>query len=327
VTKIRALKSWWDEAADIFSDEEILKVLTFSAVFLGGSPYNTPALYSLLAWADFGGGVWYPMGGMGKVVEALVKLAESQGVKIETQAEVEKIKITGNRVTAIRVRGEWEETGAVIATGDRWWTETQLLGDGCGDYPDTYWDKKTLGIGAMMLYLGLDRRIPKAAHHTLYFCRDWRKNFDEIFNQRRLPEDPSLYISVRSVTDRQVVPPGSEEVVVLVPTPVGTERNSREWDEYGEKVLEKVQKMWGVMWGRSLRVKSIYSPVNYLTDYRAFRGTALGLAHTWDQSVWWRPGNRSRRAENLFFAGQYTNPGVGVPMAIVSALITDEYFR
>lgn len=314
--------SWWQETGKYFKSDRLRKVLTFPAVFLGGSPFNTPGVYSILTWADFGEGVWYPIGGMGRLVVGLGELARSQGAKIYTKSEVEEIKVMDGKAVGVKVEGGWQEADAVVATGDMHWTETRLLPREYQSFPESYWQRKVLGIGALLGYWGLKKRIPGVIHHTLFFSRNWQKNFDQIFKRKELPDDPSLYISVRSATDRGIVPAGGEEVVCLVPVPTGLKIGRDEWKKYLERVKAKVESILGGRWKENLAVDEMFTPDDFASDYRAYQGTALGLAHTLGQSVFLRPGNTSRKVKNLFFAGQYNQPGVGVPMAIISAQIT-----
>lgn len=321
-TLVTRLQFWrnWSEVLQIFKHEKLQQVLGFPAVFLGGSPFNTPALFSILAWADFGQGVWYPMGGMGKVVQALVDLATQQGAVLKTKTEATAIQVEEGRVAGVHAGDVYYPADIVIGAADMPFIETKLLPKKYQTWPKSYWAKKELGISALMLYLGINKRLPRSVHHTIYFSRDWQKNFDDIFKTKVLPDDPSLYISLRSATDRTIVPPGNEEIVVLVPLGCST-YSQVELQKFTDKIIDKLENVLKTDIRQHLVVKEMYTPRDFQQDYHAYQGTALGLAHTLTQSLWFRPDNRSQKVKNLFYVGQYTNPGVGVPMALISAQI------
>lgn len=322
-SKLQFWRSWQKELEHHFKHPLIKKILGFPAVFLGGSPYDTPSLFSILTWSDFGTGIWYPKGGMIKVVTALEQLAVSQGVTILKEQEVVAIELDQGRAVGVRTSSNYFPASVVVGAMDLPWLETQLLPKRYQNYPETYWKKKILGISAYMFYLGFNKRLPKLTHHTLYFTQDWQKNFDEIFKDKKLPSDPSLYISIRSKTDRSIVPPGAEEVMVLVPI-AAESYTAKELKLFGKKVLSKIETVLGVKIDEHCVVKEAYTPHDFSQDYRAYNGAAMGLAHTLTQSLWFRPNNKSNKVKGLYYAGQYTNPGIGVPMALVSAQIVSK---
>lgn len=313
-------QSWDREVARYFKSEKLRQVLEFSAVFLGGSPFNTPALYAILTWADFGKGVWYPEGGMIKVVEALEKLAEENGVKIRTGVEAIEIVVDNKKVAGVKTTDQYLPADVVVGATDLPHVELKLLSPEYRTWGHKYWKKKTMGISALLIYLGINKRIPNLIHHTIYVSNDWQKNFDEVLNEKVLPEDPSFYVSVRSATDRGIVPKDCEEIVVLVPLGPRSYKKT-ELGKYSDKIIKKLEKVLDRSLVESIVVKKIFTPNDFREDYNAYEGTALGLAHTLGQSLWLRPGNESRKVGGLYYAGQYTNPGVGVPMALISAQI------
>ena len=323
ITSFNFWQSWDSWLKGFFKSDKLRKILGFPAVFLGGSPFNTPALYSILAWADFGEGVWYPRGGMGKVVEGLEELAKEMGVEVITGVEVKKLLVKKGKVWGVRTERELIRAEAVVAATDVPMVELKLL-------PKKYqkeesnWSKKTIGISALLLYLGVKKRIENLVHHNIYFARDWEKNFREIFEAKTIPEDPSFYISARSATDRTIVPEGMEELFVLVPLGSGGQYSQVDLKKLKAGVIKKMEKMLGEKIEEYLTVEEQFTPADFERDYRAYKGTALGLAHTLNQSLWGRAESRSQKIKGLYFTGQYTNPGVGVPMALISAQITAE---
>ncbi|MBD3250046.1 MAG: phytoene desaturase [Candidatus Pacebacteria bacterium] len=327
LVKFKFWQSWAREVGRYFSNPKLKKVLGFPAVFLGGSPFNTPALYSILAWADFGQGVWYPLGGMGQLVKSLADLAKEQGVKIITNQEVSGLEIQDGQIKAVYTRDHRIEADLIVGAADLPWLETNLIPTDNQSYDLNYWQQRTMSISALLLYLGLDKKVKNLVHHNIYFADDWETNFNQIFEQKKLPDDPSLYISVRTATDQSIAPPGSEELFVLVPLGAGGDYKPEQLEQYAQRIIARVEQLAGESLEPHLVVKKLFTPQDFARDYNAFQGTALGLAHTLDQSLWFRPNNRSRKIKNLYYAGQYTNPGVGVPMALISAQITAEMIK
>lgn len=318
LTSIRIWESWQSQLNRMFRHPLITQILGFSAVFLGGSPFNTPSFYSLLVWSDFAGGVWYPKGGMIKLVDALEQICRSQGVTILTNQEATQIDVKNGQVQGVKTSTAFLPARIVVGAADLPWIETKLLAPEYQSYPESYWESKTLGISCLLIYLGTKKRYPQLAHHNFYFSDDWSQNFQEIFDQQSLPKDPSLYVSVRSITDSTIAPKDTEEMMILVPI-AAKEYTSTALEKYTEKIISVVEQKLDISIKKNILVKHIFTPKDFSQDYNAYQGTALGLAHTLRQSLWGRPDNRSKKVQGLYYAGQYTNPGVGVPMALVSA--------
>ncbi len=322
---IQFWRSWYREVSNYFTSERLKQILSFSAVFLGGSPFNTPALYSMLAWADFGEGVWYPQGGFGQVVNGLVSLSIEYGVQLKTSEEAIQIEVNEDgSAIGVRTKTAFWPADVVVAATDLALVETRLLTPKFQTYDAKYWESRTLGISALLLYLGVDHKLEKVIHHNMYFSKDWQKNFQEIFQEKKLPTDPSFYMSIRSASDPSIVPKNCEEIFVLVPLGAGTKYKAAELDQYADKIIAKIESLLDTKFTKDLVVKEIFGPQDFAAYFNAFQGTALGLAHTLGQSLWFRPGNQSHKVANLYYAGQYTNPGVGVPMAFISAQIVSQ---
>lgn len=321
-SQLRFWDTWNDEVKRHFISPKLQQILCYPAVFLGGSPFNTPALYSILTWADFGKGVWYPQGGMGKIVSALADLATENGAAILTGEEVSQIEVQDSRVTGVKTNKRRLPAGIVVGSADLHHLQTCLLPSQYRDWDKSYWAQKTLGISALILYLGVDKKIPDVVHHNLYFSTDWQKNFQEIFGKKEIPSDPSLYVSVRSASDPGIAPKNCEEIFVLVPLGAGGNYPTSKLQSFTDEIINRVGQLLNFDIKNHLLVKEIFTPQDFASDYNAFSGTALGLAHTLNQSLWLRPGNKSHKVQGLYFTGQYTQPGVGVPMALISAQIT-----
>jgi phytoene desaturase len=304
-----------------FRHPRLQKILQYQLVFLGSSPYETPALYNVMNHIDFSMGVYYPEGGIAAIPQALVAIAEKHGVTLRTGAEVTHIHSKDGVATGVELNsGEVVEADLVISDADLAWTETKLLSRKDRTYSERYWKKRTLAPSAFILYLGVDGPIDSLTHHTLLFAEDWKKNFDELFKTPGLPQDPSLYICNPSKTDSTVAPKGKENLFVLVPIGAGREYSEAELDAYQEKVLSMIEKECAIPNLRArIEVSRRYGPADFVTDYHSLGGTGLGLAHTLSQTSAFRPNNVSGKVKNLYYVGANTNPGIGMPTCLISA--------
>jgi 15-cis-phytoene synthase len=230
----------------------------------------------------------------------------------------DRINVKDGIVAGVWCGKKYFEAQVVVGAGDLPMLETKMLPLKYQTFKDDYWKNKELGISSLLVYLGINKRLKGVIHHNIYFSKDWKNNFDEI-NKTKIPSDPSFYFSIRSVTDRSIVPDLKEEIFVLIPLGAGKYKQT-ELKGLAEEVLLKMESMIG-KFRDDLAVKKIYGPDNFAEDYFAYQGTALGLAHNFRQSLWLRPANKSKKVKGLYYTGQYTNPGVGVPMALISAQV------
>jgi phytoene desaturase len=304
-----------------FKSIKIQKILQYTLVFLGGSPYNTPALYSLMSHVDFSQGVFYPMGGMYEIVKALEKVGKKRGVKYMTNTKVTKIEVSGRMASAVRLEnGEIIEADLVVSNADIAHTEMQLLDSEWRAYDQKYWDQRTLAPSAIILYLGINKSLPEFLHHNLVFSKDWPTNFAQIFDDPQLPDDPSFYINVPSRIDKSLAPKGKETMFILVPVASGLEISPKELEIYADKILAILEQESGVKDLRKhIEYQKIFSVKDFETRYNSLNGTALGLAHTLGQTAIFRPSNYSKKVDNLYYVGASTVPGIGVPMCLISA--------
>lgn len=304
-----------------FKTRKLQQVMEYTMVFLGTSPYEAPAIYNLMSHMDFNQGVFYPQGGFYELIKALVRVAEKNGAKVRTNAAVAEIMVSNGKASGVRLEnGEVVEADIVISNADYQFTETRLLPESSQTYKKKYWDKKVLAPSAFILYLGVKEKMPQLIHHNLLFSDDWRKNFDEIYKDPKLPNEPSLYVCAPSVTDANVAPEGKENLFVLVPIASGLEITEERKQEYADHVLERMEREMGLEGLREkIEYMRIYTVEDFLKDYNSFKGTALGLAHTIWQTAIFRPNNRSKKVSNLFYVGAGTNPGIGTQICLISA--------
>ncbi|MHA3962279.1 MAG: phytoene desaturase family protein [Candidatus Thorarchaeota archaeon SMTZ1-45] len=313
-----------------FSTERARKILQYSIVFLGGNPKNTPALYSMISHIDFNLGVWYPYGGLGKIVEATQELAVKYGADIRFETEVTRLVVEDKEVTrVITTKGEFE-ADIVVSNADYPHSEMDLLDREFQTYPKSYWEKKTIAPSAFVLYLGLNKKIESLTHHNVILDYDWVRHFEQIFEEPSWPDEPAYYLCCPSKMDDTVAPPDCENIFVTIPISPGIEDSPEIREAYFDKIIKHMEKVTGTTISDSIIVKRIFSLNDFSQDYNAYKGTAVGLTHTFSQSAFFRPRHRSKRVKNLFYTGQYTHPGIGVPMVLIASeivanLINKEY--
>lgn len=306
-----------------FTDHRARKILEYAMVFLGASPSNAPALYSLMSYLDLADGVYFPEGGMYAIVEGLVKLCGELGVKIECGVEVTGIKTSGGRAVGVSARRGSDNfdipAGAVLANADYAHVERELLEPGDRSYGAGYWEKAVLAPSMFIAYLGVDGKVDGIAHHNLYFADDWDAHFSSVFDKPAWPDDACFYLSAASKTDRRAAPEGKENLFLLVPVAPGLSDDDETRERFYEKTMDRVEAVTGQSIRNRIILKRLFSQRDFIGDYHAYKGTALALAHTLRQTAVFRPAMRSKRVKGLYYAGQYTHPGVGVPMALIAS--------
>ena len=310
--------------ARYFQHPKLRQIIEYSLVFLGGSPRNTPALYHLMGHVDFNLGVYYPQGGIGAVIDALVALATELGVRIETDRPVTAIRpvepsgATGPRLRVTTADGGAREADIVVSNADYRFTEEQLLAPEHRQHGARYWRGRTWAPSAFLLYLGVTGEVPELAHHTLVLPESWDAHFADIFDRPAWPEDPAYYLCVPSQTDPGVAPAGHSNLFVLVPIAAGLEDGPETRARYRAQILDDIARNTGADLRDRIVFERSFSVADFAARYHAAEGSALGLAHTLAQSAFARPGRRSRKLPGLYFAGSYTTPGIGMPMCLIS---------
>ena len=304
-----------------FKSPKLRQVMEYTMVFLGTSPYEAPALYNLMSHMDFNQGVFYPKGGFYELIKALASMAEKHGAVLRTDAPAAEILVENGEARGVRLEsGEVIDADIVVSNADLWFTETKLLPERSRSLSERYWRKRTMAPSAFILYLGIDEKLPQLAHHNLLFSEDWRKNFDDIYKDPRLPDEPSLYVCAPSITDASVAPDGKENLFVLVPIASGLEIDDAERERYTDEILSLLETDMGLA---NLREKIVfqrsYTVSDFGADYNSYKGSALGLAHTLRQTAIFRPKNYSKKVKNLYYTGAGTNPGIGTQICLISA--------
>jgi phytoene desaturase len=321
-----------------FSDSRLQRILEYPAVFLGGSPYEVPALYHLMSHLDLADGVRYPRGGFTSVIAAVEGLAHAAGAVVETDAPVAEILTSQGSATGIRLTdGRTVLADVVVSTADLHHTETALLPQESRSYPESWWEDRTPSPGALLLLLGVRGEVPQLAHHTLLFAEAWREGFTQIAGgEGGIPAPASLYVCRTSATDPDVAPPGCENLFVLVPVAPDPALGRGGVDGGGDArieaaadtVIAQLASWCGIPdLAERVVVRRTITPGDFEADLHAWRGNALGLAHTLRQSAVFRPRNTSARVDGLYYAGASVLPGIGLPMCLISAELVAKRLR
>lgn len=306
-----------------FESDQARKILKYAIGFLGGAPQNTPSFYHLVSHADLAMGVWYPQGGMRKVVETLYKLAQSHGAVFRFDEPVEKLEIQDEMVKKVVTSAGSYEPDLVIVTADYPHSELDLLSPDHQTYSQKYWEERTISPSAMVVYLGVDIKVDKLIHHNLFLNKDWETGFDYIFDPEKAewPEDPSYYVNVPSKTDESAALPDSDTLYLLIPLAPGMMDTPELREKLYNHILDDLESKIKINIRDHVQVKRLFAINDFKERYNAYKGTAFGLTHTLRQTALWRPAHKSKKVENLYYSGQYTHPGIGVPMVMVSSQI------
>ena len=317
-TRLSLFTSFSAFARKHFNHPKLLQIMEFPVLFLGAKPEDTPALYSLMNYADTCLGTWYPMGGMNEIVQAMVRVAERQGVVFQTSSEVATILDDGGRASGVVLNnGRRIEAAAVVATGDYHHVEQTLLPAKWRRYDEAYWDKRTMSPSSLLYYVGLDTRVPELQHHNLFFDTPFGPHAKTIYDSNSWPEDPLFYVSAPSRTDSGVAPEGCENLFFLIPLAPGLEEEGTERDRYFEEILTRLETHLGRDLRPHITYKRSFAHREFQKEYSSYKGNAYGLANTLRQTAFWKPKMRSK-LPGLHFAGQLTTPGPGVPPSLIS---------
>jgi phytoene desaturase len=326
----KAHHNLYRQVSDFFlNSDKLTKAFSFHSMFLGLSPFDAPAMYSLITYADLALGMWYPMGGIYSIVEDMVGLAEEMGVEIHTLSPVAEIIVAGGRAVGVRLEsGEVVQADFVISNADLPYTYRTLIpAQYRTHYPDRRLERLDYACSGYILFLGVDRTYPHMRHQALYFSEDYRANLDAIFKTKTLPEKPSFHLNNPTVTDASLAPPGHNLLYVLAPMP--NLEADIDWDEAAPIMRDKLLHQLECIVDPDLRQHIVwerdYRPTDWLYDINAVHGTAFGsLSHGFFQSSYFRPHNKARDIQGLYFVGQATYPGIGMPMVMISSRLVTE---
>jgi len=319
--KSHIFKSMQTYVRSFFKDERLIALMEFPVLFLGAMPKQIPALYSLMNYAALAKGTWYPMGGMYKVVSGIEKMAIELGVTFHTNCEVEKINIKNGITTSIKTSLGDFNTDAVIASADYHHVEQKLINAEHRNYTEKYWKERTFAPSCLIYYVGVNKKINNLVHHNLFFDTDFDKHAREIYENPQWPNDPLFYVCCPSKTDAVVAPAGMENLFILVPIAPGLKDTPEMREHYFSSVIKRIEHTCSDSFYENIIYKRTYCVNDFVSDYNAYKGNAYGLANTLRQTAVLKPSVRNKKVQNLFYAGQLTVPGPGVPPALISGEI------
>jgi phytoene desaturase len=321
VFKLHIFQSIATYIRKFFKEPRIIKLLEFPVLFLGATPEKTPALYSMMNYADMALGTWYPMGGMYKIVEGMVDLAKQQGVQFKFNSAVQ-----GLEMNSIRAKGIWAEdrlyaSDYVVAGADYHHVEQTLIPEEFRRYSARYWDSRVMAPSSLLFYIGVNKKIRNLSHHTLFFDEDFSQHAHEIYESPQWPSAPQFYICCPSKTDPSVAPPGCENLFILMPVAPGLHDEEAQREKYFDIIMKRLENMLGEKIKEHIVFKRSYAHNDFIADYHAFKGNAYGLANTLWQTAHLKPGILNKKIKNLFYTGQLTVPGPGVPPSLISGQV------
>ena len=304
-----------------FTNPKLIELLEFPVLFLGAKPEDTPALYSLMNFADIKLGTWYPLGGMHKIVEGMTALAKEKGVEFVLDCEVKKLEVKNGKVSkATTTKGDFEATH-FISGADYHHTDKYLLDAEFHNYSSEYWDKRKMAPSSLLFYMGLDKKVDKLRHHNLFFDESFSQHAIEIYDDPQWPSNPLFYVCVPSITDNTVAPEGKENVFVLIPVAPDLKDDEATREKYYHMVMDRLESLTNQKIREHVIYKKSYAHADFKSDYHAFKGNAYGLANTLTQTAILKPNLRNKKLKNLFYTGQLTTPGPGVPPSLISGQV------
>jgi len=312
----------------LFKNPKLIQLLEFPVLFLGATPEKTPALYSLMNYADMVLGTWYPKGGMHKIIEGMVALAEEKGVKIKLDEEVKQIYVPNGHATKV-ITASGEYTADVFVGGaDYHHIEQDLLPEKSRRYTESYWDKRVMAPSSALYYLGVNKKVAKLKHHNLFFDADFKKHAYEIYEEPGHVEEPLFYACVPSKTDDSVAPEGCENIFLLVPLAPDLEDTEAHRERYYNTIMDRLEMYCGENIRDHVVYKRSFAHKDFKKDYHAYKGNAYGLANTLFQTAFLKPKLKSKKVNNLYYTGQLTTPGPGVPPSLISGqVVAGEIFK
>lgn len=319
--KLQVFTSFSRHVRKYFTDPRLISLMEFPVLFLGTTPQDTPALYSLMNYAGLKLGTWYPQGGFGSVISGMKTVAERLGVKFHYHEAVEKIDTNNDIVTGISTKTGSKAIDGLIAAADYQHVENRLLKKFERNYDDEYWDDRIMAPSCLIFYLGVSKKVDRLGHHTLFFDADLNQHANEIYKNPRWPADPLFYVCCPSKTDETVAPQGHENLFILMPLAPDSADSEVLRDLYFDIIMDRLEDYSGTAIRTALDYKKSYCVSDFISDYNSYKGNAYGLANTLMQTANLKPSIKNHRIKNMFYSGQLTVPGPGVPPGIISGKI------
>ena len=308
-----------------FKHPKLIQLLEFPVLFLGAKPQDTPALYSLMNYADIMLGTWYPMGGMVEIPKAMATIASELGVKVILNTPVESFEFIGKRIKGVVTSSGTYEVDHVISTADYHHTESQLLPPDLRSYSNKYWDSRTMAPSSLLFYIGINKKVSGLLHHNLFFDTDFGAHASQIYDHPEWPQDPLFYVCCPSITDPTVAPEGSENLFLLVPLAADLKDTEEERGRIFTLIMDRLEEKIGQDLSSHIVYKRSFCVSDFKSEYNSFKGNAYGLANTLMQTAFLKPKMKSKKVDNLLYAGQLTTPGPGVPPSLISGEVAAKY--
>ena len=305
----------------MFKSEKLRNILKFPVLFLGATPENTPALYSLMNYADLKLGTWYPVGGMFEVIDAFYKIGIEQGVEFITNATVTSIILKDGKAAGLKTNIGDYHFDYIVAGADYHHVDQKLLPKAYRNYSKNYWENRSMAPSSLLFYLGLDRKLDGIQHHNLFFDRDFSQHAKEIYTNPAWPTEPLFYVCAPSVTDPSVAPAGKENIFLLMPLAPDITDDNTVREKYFNIMCDRIAEVMAVDIRQHIIYKRSYCIDDFKSDYNAYKGNAYGLANTLKQTAFLKPKLRNKKLSNLYYTGQLTTPGPGVPPSIISGQV------
>lgn len=309
-----------------FKNQRLVQILEFPVLFLGAKPSKTPSFYSFMNYADFGLGTWHPKNGMFDVVKAMQVLAMGLGVTFEFNANVNKIVVENDKAVALIVNNSRVEADVILSGADYHHSET-LLDSEYRMYSEKYWDSRVFAPSSLLFYVGFDKKLENISHHALFFDVDFDQHARDIYDEPKWPEDPLFYANFPSVTDPTAAPEGMESAFFLIPLAPGIEDHPALREEYFDKIIDRFETLTQQKIKNNIIFRESFCKNDFVSDYNSYKGNAYGMANTLLQTAFLRPKLKSKKVENLYFTGQLTVPGPGVPPALISGKLVSELIK
>lgn len=309
-----------------FKNERLIQILEFPVLFLGAKPSDTPSFYSFMNYADFGMGTWHPKNGMYDVVDAMTTLATELGVSFVTNANVEKIVVENKKAVALIINNEIVYADLILSGADYHHTES-LLEEQHRVYSEKYWNSRVFAPSSLLFYVGFDKKIENISHHALFFDVDFKQHAIDIYDQPKWPKEPLFYANFPSKTDKNAAPDGMESGFFLIPLAPGIEDSEEVREIYFEKIISRFESLTNQNVRNSIIFRQSFCKNDFVSEYNSYKGNAYGMANTLLQTAFLRPKLKSKKVSNLYFTGQLTVPGPGVPPALISGKLVAELIQ
>jgi phytoene desaturase len=327
IFRLQVFSSFSKHIRKYFTNPKLIALMEFPVLFLGATPQDTPALYSLMNYAGLKLGTWYPDGGFGRVIDAMATVARMNGAVFHTNAVVEKIEVTNGVADHLLINGKKISFDAVIASADYHHIESKLLSPEYRNYDESYWNNKVFAPSSLIFFLGINKKIKSLHHHTLFFDEDLNQHSEEIYKSPQWPTKPLFYVCCPSKSDNSVAPTGHENLFLLMPIAPGLQDTPEIREKYFQLMIKRLENQLKEDISGHIDFKRSYCVNDFVSDYNSYKGNAYGLANTLMQTAILKPKIRNKKIKNLYYTGQLTVPGPGVPPSIISGKVAAEQLQ